>query len=127
MDAMERRSERRYSVYESVVLGVLGAPEVEYHTATLIDVSSSGFRLVSGLSLNVGTEVLVTLGSVAIFGTVCHCTAHPGESFTTGVRIDRIEPTAEENWEDVVQHAKFRRPAAAGSGGGSSVTSTDGA
>ncbi len=91
---MQRRCEQRYSVWESVVLTVLGE-ERAYWPATVVDISRSGYRLLSGVQLEVGTEVIVTLHSVIIFGSIRHCERHDEDSFTAGVQISKV--TSEED------------------------------
>jgi hypothetical protein len=88
---MQRRGEQRYSVWESVVLTVLGK-EQNYSPATVVDISRSGYRILSGVNLEVGTQVIITLNSVAIFGAVRHCEPYDADSFTAGVHISRVAP-----------------------------------
>lgn len=91
---MQRRCEPRYSVWESVVLTVLGE-ERTYWPATVVDISRSGYRLLSSVELEVGTEVIITLHSVIIFGLVRHCEHQDADSFTAGVQISKV--TSEED------------------------------
>jgi c-di-GMP-binding flagellar brake protein YcgR len=91
---MQRRSEPRFSVWESVVLSVMGKQQT-YWPATVVDISQSGYRLLTGVNLKIGTEVLITLNSVVIFGTVRHCEPHDADSFTAGVQISQV--TSEED------------------------------
>lgn len=91
---MQRRSEPRFSVWESVVLTVLGK-ERTYWPATVVDISRSGYRVLSGVQLEVGTEVVITLHSVIIFGSIRHCERHDEDSFTAGVQISKV--TSEED------------------------------
>ena len=87
---MQRRRERRYEVSESVVLKILGQAGPEYAAGTIMDISRSGYRVVSGTKLAVGTEVLTTLHAVAIIGRVRHCEPFQSDSFTIGVEITRV-------------------------------------
>lgn len=117
---MQRRREHRYQVWESVALTVLsggdrpraGAPlagpgdspipvepgsvvapangKAQACAATVVDISRSGYRILSGLNLGAGTEVLITLHSVAIFGTVRHSEPAEDGVFTIGVEITNV-------------------------------------
>lgn len=87
---MQRRRERRYEVWESVVLTVLEKPEPRHRAATVIDISPSGYRVLTGIGLAVGTEVLITLNSVAIVGSVRHCKSAGHGSFAAGVEITEV-------------------------------------
>ena len=90
---MQRRREHRYEVWESVTLSVLsGSANGQTRAATVVDISRSGYRILSGLNLEVGTEVLITLNSVAIFGTLRHCESADMDAFTSGVQITRVVP-----------------------------------
>ena len=87
---MQRRRERRYEVWESVVLTVLGPAESRYSAGTVIDISPSGYRILSTIELAIGAEVLITLNSVAIVGRVRHCQPEELNSFTAGVEITQV-------------------------------------
>jgi hypothetical protein len=86
---MQRRRERRYEVWESVVLTLLEEPE-RHSAATVIDISPSGYRLLSAAELPAGKAVLITLNSVAIVGRVCHCEPAENGAFTAGVEITEV-------------------------------------
>ena len=85
---MQRRRERRYQVWESVVL-TIEEPQLRHCAGTVVDISRSGYRVLSAAVLAVGTEVLITLNSVAIVGRVRHCT-QVGDSFAAGIEITEI-------------------------------------
>ena len=88
---MQRRREHRYEVWESVTLSVLsGSANGQTRAGTVVDISRSGYRVLSGLNLEIGTEVLITLNAVAIFGTVRHCESAEFDSFTSGVQITNV-------------------------------------
>ena len=117
---MQRRREHRYQVWESVALTVLSGGErhrtgavlagpgdspvpaepgsvvprdneaAQARAATVVDISRSGYRVLSGLNLGAGTEVLITLHSVAIFGTVRHSEPAEDGVFTIGVEITNV-------------------------------------
>lgn len=87
---MQRRREQRYEVWESVVLTVLEQPQSKPSAATIVDISRSGYRVLSAVSLAVGSEVLVTLNSVAIIGRVRHCKPSGLHSFIGGVEITAV-------------------------------------
>ena len=91
--SVQRRREHRYEVWESVVLSPVGVPGGG-HSATIVDISRSGYRVLSGIPLAPGTEILTTLHSVAIFGIVRHC-EEASDGFTTGVEIRRVVAAAE--------------------------------
>jgi hypothetical protein len=90
-----RRREQRYTVKESVVVSVLNTRENRPRPGTVLDISRSGYRVLSGLALSEGTEVLTTLNSVAIFGIVRHCELAGEDSYTTGVQITKVVPVSE--------------------------------
>lgn len=92
---MDRRSEHRYSVCESVVLFSLDALDGG-GLATLLDISRSGFRIVSGIYLRPGAEVLTTFHSVAIFGLVRHCEKVGDDCFMAGVEITKVASALDE-------------------------------
>ena len=92
IQAMQRRREPRYQVSESVVLTVLNADQECRRPATLIDISRSGYRVLSGLDLREGTQVVITINSVAILGVVRHCEREGEDSFTAGVQISNVLP-----------------------------------
>ncbi len=97
---MQRRREHRYEVWESVVLSLSGSSDGCPRPATIIDISKAGYRVLSGMALAPGTEILTTLHSVAIFGVVRHCDEAAGDdAFTAGVEITRIVAMCEE-WPD---------------------------
>lgn len=87
---MQRRREQRFDVWESVVLTVLGPAEARYSAGTVVDISPSGYRILSGTELAIGAEVLITLNSVAIVGLVRHCEPTESDSFTAGVEITKV-------------------------------------
>jgi len=87
---MQRRRERRYEVWESVVLTVLEEPQARHSAATVVDISRSGYRVLSAVELVVGAEVLITLNSVAIVGRVRHCKPMKAASFAAGVEITEV-------------------------------------
>lgn len=86
---MQRRRERRYQVWESVVL-TIEEPHLRHCAGTVVDISSSGYRVLSAAVLTVGSEVLITLNSVAIVGRVRHCTPVGADSFAAGVEITEV-------------------------------------
>ena len=94
---MQRRRERRYSVWESVVLTIPGV-EAVYRPATVVDISRSGYRILSGANLPVGTEVIITLNPVVIFGCVRHCEPYDGDTFTAGIQISKVSSEHEMPW-----------------------------
>jgi hypothetical protein len=106
---MQRRRERRYQVRESVVLTVLNVGQECRRPATLVDISRSGYRVLSGFNLKVGTEVLITINSVAVFGSVRHCEREGEDSFTAGVQITTV--SSEEDHPYSVDSAVIRQPA----------------
>jgi hypothetical protein len=87
---MQRRREQRYEIWESVVLTVLEPGQPGYVAATVVDISSSGYRVLSGTELAIGAEVLITLNSVAIVGRVRHCEPAEPDAFTAGVEITKV-------------------------------------
>lgn len=87
---MQRRRERRYEVWESVVLTVLDNPQAERCVATVVDISQSGYRVLAAVALPVGTEVLITLHSVGIVGRVRHCEEAGDGLFSAGVEITQV-------------------------------------
>lgn len=87
---MQRRRERRYTVWESVVLTVLAEPQTLPSAATVVDISRSGYRVLSTIPLKVGMEVLITLNSIAIVGRVRHCSAAAEDFFAAGVEITSV-------------------------------------
>jgi len=87
---MQRRRERRYEVWESVVLTVLYGAQAEHRAGTLVDISHSGYRVLSAGALPVGTELLITLHSVGIVGRVRHCEEAGAELFSAGVEITQV-------------------------------------
>jgi hypothetical protein len=100
---MQRRREPRYQVSESVVLTILNAAEECRRPATLVDISRSGYRILSGLDLKLGTQVLITINSVAVFGSVRHCQREGEDSFTAGVQITNV--SSEEDHQCSVESA----------------------
>ena len=80
----------RYEVWESVVLTVLEKPEALHSAATVVDISRSGYRVLAAKRLMIGTEVLITLNSVAITGCVRHCEAGPENCFSAGIEITHV-------------------------------------
>ena len=80
----------RYEVWESVVLTVLEKPEALHSAATVVDISRSGYRVLAAKRLMIGTEVLITLNSVAITGRVRHCEAGPENCFSAGIEITHV-------------------------------------
>ncbi len=87
---MQRRSEHRYEVWESVVLTAQDSAGKRHFAATIIDISKSGYRVLLGAQLRVGTQVSITLHSVAIVGSVRHCERAKPDSFTVGVQITGV-------------------------------------
>jgi hypothetical protein len=87
---MQRRRDHRYEVWESVVISLKGSEDAGRHAATMVDVSKSGYRVLVGLPLAPGTEVLTTLHSVAIIGVVRHCEESSNDAFTAGVEITQV-------------------------------------
>lgn len=87
---MQRRRENRYEVWESVVLTVLDSAEPQHFAATVIDISRSGYRVLSTRELVAGVHVLITLHSVAITGHVRHCEPVDQDSFTAGIEITQV-------------------------------------
>jgi hypothetical protein len=71
----------------------------------VLDISKSGFRVISGLDLARGAAIQVTLNSVAIFGVVCHSRKTSGDSFLAGVRIKNVVPAFEEQPLEAVSAA----------------------
>jgi len=87
---MQRQREERYEIWESVVLIPLEPAESRCSAATVIDISPSGYRILSATKLDIGAEVLITLNSVAIVGRVRHCEPADLHSFTAGVEITKV-------------------------------------
>ncbi len=87
---MQRRREHRYEVRESVVLTAQDSAGKRHFAATIIDISKTGYRVLLGAELSVGTEVSITLHSVAIVGSVRHCERTKQDAFTAGVQITQI-------------------------------------
>jgi hypothetical protein len=92
---MQRRRGHRYEVWESVVISILESSDGWHQSATIIDISKLGYRVLLGKALAPGTKVLVTLHSVAIFGVVRHSEAASDGAFTVGVEISKVAPAAE--------------------------------
>jgi PilZ domain len=88
---MQRRRERRYEVWESVVATVPEPGEPRHCAATVVDISQSGYRILLARELAVDTEVLITLNSVAIVGRVRHCEPSGADTFAAGVEITGVE------------------------------------
>jgi hypothetical protein len=86
---MQRRRERRYTVWESVVL-TIQEPQLRHSAAMVVDISCSGYRVLSAMALAVGAEVVITLNSVAIIGRVRHCSPTGVDSFAAGVEITEV-------------------------------------
>ena len=87
---MQRRRESRYEVWESVVLRILDHWEPTHSAATVVDISHAGYRVLATKEVAAGTEVLITLNSVAIIGRVRHCEKAQEDSFTVGVEITDV-------------------------------------
>jgi len=92
---MQRRRERRYEVWESVVMSILDTHDECHRPATIVDVSKSGYRVLFGSALAPGTKVLTILHSVAIFGVVRHCEEAPPDAFTIGMEITKVVAASE--------------------------------
>jgi hypothetical protein len=88
---MQRRRERRYEVWESVVATILDSGEPRHSAATVVDISQSGYRILSAMELTVDTEILITLNSVAIVGRVRHCEPSGPDTFAAGIEITGVE------------------------------------
>ena len=87
---MQQRQEERYEIWESVVLTVLQPGQPRYIAATVVDISSSGYRILATTELAMDAEVLVTLNSIAIVGRVRHCEPAEPDAFTAGVEITNV-------------------------------------
>jgi PilZ domain len=87
---MQRRREHRYEVWESVVLTVFDDAGNSYSAATVIDLSTSGYRILASRHVDVGSRVLITLNAVAIAGVARHCEHADADSFTVGVEITEV-------------------------------------
>jgi hypothetical protein len=87
---LQRRRDHRYEVWESVVLSLVDSTGNGHQAATMVDVSKSGYRVLLGVALVPGTEVLTTLHSVAIVGVVRHCEQAGDDGFTAGVEITKV-------------------------------------
>jgi len=72
------------------VISIVGSADAGHHAATMVDVSKSGYRVLLGLPLAHGTEILTTLHSVAIVGVVRHCEEAGNDAFTAGVEITKV-------------------------------------
>ena len=72
------------------MLTVLGPAESRYSAGTVIDISPSGYRVLSAVELAIGAVVRITLNSVAIVGRVRHCEPAKPDSFTAGVEITEV-------------------------------------
>ena len=92
---MQRRRGHRYEVWESVVISLLDSPDECHLSATIIDISKLGYRVLLGSPLVPGTQVLVRLHSVAIFGVVRHSEAANDGAFTVGVEISKVASASE--------------------------------
>lgn len=93
---MESRHEPRYhSRGEAVVVSVLNSPQECRGSGTLLNISKSGFSVALQLPLAPGTEVLVVLNRLGIFGTVRRCQGSEGEGFTIGAEITCLELNGE--------------------------------
>jgi hypothetical protein len=88
---MQRRREQRYDVWESVIVTILDEPECRFNAATVVDISRSGYRMLSSLDLTVGKEVLITLNSIAIIGRVRYCNPMDSDLWSTGVEITAVK------------------------------------
>jgi hypothetical protein len=105
--SMQRRRDHRYEVWESVVISIGDAAEARHQAATMVDVSKSGYRVLSGIPLEPGTEIVTTLHSVAIIGVVRHCEPTVNNAFTAGVEITQVvaeEATAALSFEPKLSH-----------------------
>jgi hypothetical protein len=92
---MQRRREHRYQVWESVVISLLDSPDGCHRSATVVDISKLGYRVLLGTPLVPGNKVLITLHSVAVFGVVRHSEAASDGAFTVGVEITKVAAASE--------------------------------
>ena len=93
---MDRRSENRYPASETACISVAGNPAIRRTNVRLLEVSASGCRLESDLYLEPGTEILLTLTSLILIGTVRHCQDAGNNRFRFGILISRRWPKDEE-------------------------------
>jgi hypothetical protein len=107
---VERRCEHRFRVCEAAALSVLNPADPYHESIVLLDVSRSGFRAATERGLARGTEVLVTIGSLAVFGIVRHCEPiGEGGSYIVGASITDVMSTSEDGWQDVVDSAQSKQ------------------
>jgi hypothetical protein len=99
---MERRAEHRYPVWESVALSAVNPAYLSHSDGILLDVSRSGFGVASEAHLELGTEVLMTLRRLAVFGMVRHCRESGDGLFIAGIQITETVPTKTETWEETI-------------------------
>jgi hypothetical protein len=84
---IDLRADKRYIVNVGGILEVEGLPQDTYDV-TVRDVSRSGLRVSSPISIPAGTRVAVTSGQTNIVGEVRYARAVGVKEFWLGIKVD---------------------------------------
>jgi hypothetical protein len=90
---VEKRRESRFQPDQIATVTVLGLRPGPSLQVSVLDMSGSGLRLLSGLPIPCGALVEIAGNDIVMSGTVCRCEPEQ-DSYELGVQITEIAPAS---------------------------------